>query len=239
MGLSKNKFYLKNRNLKLTILPGTFLPTATTNFLIESVEDQINDPVTLLDLGCGSGIVGLSLCLSGKVKMPIFCSDLSDAAVKSTIENFHFHNCQADVRFGSMFDPWYGKKFDVIVDDISGIAEPIAKISSWFSDVPCESGEDGTKLINNIICEAPNFLSENGRFFFPVISLSNVDSILKVAGDRFKNVTLLARNEWPLLDDLKIHQELLHDLANKGLIKLTKKFGMFICYTEIYMAYND
>jgi methylase of polypeptide subunit release factors len=228
----------KEIKIPLTISEGVFVPTGTTKLLIESVLETINIPHKILDLGCGSGVVGIALHLKNVVQQPIFASDLSQSAVKFSKLNFAKYDCRSDVRCGSLFSPWKEEKFDIIVDDISGIAKEIADVSPWFQGIPCESGEDGTSLISNIIKQSPLFLNENGKFFFPAISLSNIDALIKDARESYSNLKLIKRQEWPLPDELKPYIPLLEKLNEKKIIKLTKKFGMYIWYTEIYCAYN-
>jgi ribosomal protein L11 methylase PrmA len=227
-----------NREIALTSAPGVFSPTGTTKLLIEAVKQKIVDPASLLDLGCGTGVVGLALHLQGIVKSPLCASDLSEPAVICSEINFKRYECPFDVRQGSLFEPWLDHKFDVIVDDISGISREVADLSSWFQGVPCESGEDGTSLVVDIIREASKYLTGNGRFFFPVISLSNVDVLLDTAKNSFDTVEMVSRQEWPLPDELKQHMPLLERLNDEGIIKLEKRFGLVLWYTEIYCAYN-
>ena len=63
-----------------------------------------------------------------------------------------------------LFEPWSGSKFDVIVDDISGVAQEMAAVSPWFDGVPCDSGRDGTSLVVDIIRAAPGILRAAGGF---------------------------------------------------------------------------
>ena len=226
------------RDIVLTSAPGAFTPTGTTRLLIEAVQKKVMEPVSLLDLGCGTGVVGLALHLNGLVKSPLYASDLSKPAVSCSEINFKRYECVSDVRNGSLFEPWEGHKFDVVVDDISGIAREVADVSPWFQGVPCESGKDGTSLVVEIIREAHEYLAENGQFFFPVISLSNVDILVDAAKKYFSSVERVSRQEWPLPDELKQHLPLLERLNDEGTIKLDKKFGMFLWYTEIYCASN-
>lgn len=227
-----------DREIALTSAPGAFTPTGTTKLLIEAVKQKVVQPVSLLDLGCGTGIVGLALHLHGIVKPPLYASDLSEPAVSCSDINLKRYECPSDVRQGSLFEPWLDHKFDVIVDDISGIAEEIAVVSPWFQGVPCESGKDGTSLVVDIIREASKYLTKHGRFFFPVISLSNVDVLLDTAKTSFDSVEMVSRQEWPLPDELKQHLPLLERLNDEGSIKLDKRFGMVLWYTEIYCASN-
>ncbi len=233
--------YRHNQDSELVLIAeeGVFVPTHTTNLLIQAVSTSIVGQHTLLDLGCGTGVVGLSLYLRGLVRPPIHASDLSLSSVRCCKHNFARYNCEADVRGGSLFDPWAGELFDVIVDDVSGIAQEVAAVSPWFHGVPCESGADGLALVSTILQNAPQYLNKGGRCFFPVLSLSNVDRLLSYASECFTTVKPILRQEWPLPPSLEEHLPLLRNLAYEGKIQLEERFGMAICFTEVYCAYNS
>lgn len=227
-----------NKVLELAFSPGVFTPNTTTNLLIQAVQNITSEPVSLLDLGCGTGVVGIALHLKGLIKTPIYASDLSKPAVLCSRVNFERYRCEAEVRNGSLFHPWTGSRFDVIVDDISGISQSVADVSPWFQGVPCDTGKDGVDLVVEIIQSAPQYLNDGGRFFFPVLSLSNVDKLLQVAKESFGTVVCVGRKDWPLPSELKEHLPLLRKLSAEGSIKLEEKFGMVLCYTEVYCATN-
>ena len=65
-----------------------------------------------------------------------------------------------------IFSNWDSNKFNVIVDDISGISEDVARLSNWFKNVPCDSGEDGCRNIEKVLNQASNYLVEKGIIFF-------------------------------------------------------------------------
>lgn len=71
----------QDTKLALVTDKGVFLPTQTTSLLIQAVATSISGQHTVLDLGCGTGVVGLSLYLQGLVRPPIFAMNLLPVAV--------------------------------------------------------------------------------------------------------------------------------------------------------------
>ncbi|OGT44933.1 MAG: hypothetical protein A3E82_00675 [Gammaproteobacteria bacterium RIFCSPHIGHO2_12_FULL_38_11] len=227
-----------NRELKLEMHKGVFTPTGTSKALVKAVGNFITQPGKLLDLGCGSGVVGISLQQLGLVKDALYVSDLSKEAVDCAEINAKQYNCPIVAKCGPLFEPWKEEKFDYIVDDVSGVSETVAKISPWFDNVPCNSGIDGTELIVQVIQEASRHLNPFGKLFFPIVSFSDVDKILKVAHQQFSRVERLAHEEWPLPQEMNQHVALLKKLQEKGVIQITEKFGMTLWFTDVYVAYN-
>ena len=215
-----------------------FKPTGTSTALINAVKPYLKARAfnflnsltpcgTLLDLACGCGIVGNSL--SSEVD-DIYASDISQEAVDYVSEKYP----DIEVKCGNLFDPWESMKFDYIVDDVSGVAEEIAKVSPWFDGVPCDSGKDGADLVVKVLEQAPKYLNENGKLFFPIVSLSNVDRILDTANRLYK-IELLSHTDFPLPKKMYKHIDLLKELKKEG-IQFQEKFGLIIFFTDIYMA---
>tara|TARA_Y100000589_G_C27197225_1_gene647445 strand:- start:6864 stop:7568 length:705 start_codon:yes stop_codon:yes gene_type:complete len=225
---NKTKIILKTSN-------NVFAPTATSDFLIKAVANNISNVNSLLDLGCGNGIVGITLSKFNKAKM-VYFSDISKEAVKITNENIKLNNCIGNAIYSDIFSNWDSNKFNVIVDDISGISQDVARLSNWFKNIPCDSGEDGCKNIEKVLNQASNYLVEKGIIFFPIISLSNTKKILNIAELNFKKIIKISHNEWFLPDEIGKHFDLLNSLKDKGVIDYCQRFGKLICWTDIYMA---
>ena len=214
-----------------------FFPTQTSQLLINGARQSITVPGKLLDLGCGIGVCGLVLAKQGLCRAPVYLSDLSERAVGLASANARALNVHAVARHGDLLTPWVDERFDVIVDDVSGVAEDVARFSSWFpAGVACHSGQDGTALVARVIEEAPNHLNPGGFLLFPVLSLSCERRILKVARTVFEGVTLVTEQSWFLPEELQQRFDVLQPLLDAGLITLEHKFGTWLWSTRIYRA---
>ncbi len=227
-----------NKKVIIELHDNVFAPTGTSEEIIKAVSANLTKPGALLDLGCGSGIVGFVLYKMGLVSSNLYASDISHHAVELVKENAIKNNIKCKAKDGGIFSPWYGKKFNYIVDDISGVSQEIADISPWFKNTACNSGEDGTDLVVDALRQAPRHLLDGGKFFFPVLSLSNVDKIILCANEVFKHVEKLSHKVWSLPEEMNDHLDRLEELHKKGHIKYEKKFGLMLWYTDVYVAYS-
>jgi methylase of polypeptide subunit release factors len=227
-----------NKNLLIKYKKKIFIPTGTSDLLIESVKKNLKIKGEVLDLGAGSGYVGLKLLSLFKDKFELFSSDIGKYTAKIIKLNAKINSKKVTVKTGSLFKPWKGYKFDFIVNDVSGISEDVAKISPWFKSVSCKSGKDGTKLTLKILKESKKFLKKKGVICFPVLSFAKEDKILENAKKQFKNVKKIGHKKWQLPKEMISRQLLLDNLRKKGFINFEKKFGLVIWTTNVYIAYN-
>ena len=229
---------LKDLVLDITLGSGVFEPTGTSTEIATAVNNYIVVPGKTLDLGCGSGVVGLALAISKKINGKLYASDLSEDAINFLKVNAKKYGVEVDARAGSVFNPWNEEKFDYIVDDISGVAERIADISPWFKETACESGNDGTLLVREAIEKSPNHLNENGKFFFPILSLSNSERIITKANDVYMNVEKISTKQWQMPKEMMSFRDELLNLRDNKLIDFEEKYGWLLWSTDVFVAYN-
>src|SRR5579884_3783857 len=107
--------------------PDVFYPTSTTVLLLRAARRAL--------------AVGPVLAKLLPPTTHVCASDLSAAAVRLARENAARHGVALDCRRGSLFEPWEGERFDLIVDDVAGVAEPLARLSGWYpAAVPSDAG---------------------------------------------------------------------------------------------------
>ncbi len=215
-----------------------FTPNATTGLLVQCALKILKKKSDILDLGCGTGYVGLSVAKKAKIKNKYFFSDVSKEAITLCKKNAKINKVSIYAKVGTMYEPWTGNKFDLIIESISAIAEKVAKVSPWYkNEIPCDCGDDGTDLVNNVLKESKKYLKRNGKLIFPIVTLSNKKKILQTARKYFKNVKLLISKDWPLPKTMYSKKKLLQDLKKKGIINYKTKYGLILYSSEIYIAY--
>lgn len=225
------------QELVLETQAGVFYPTDTSTLLIEAARASITSPKAILDLGCGCGIVGLALAKCGLADGPVCGSDISAEAVELAELNARKLSVDYDGRCGSMFEPWAGRRFDVIVDDVAGVADDIAEVSRWYpAGVKCNAGRDGTRWIVQIIEQSVHHLVEGGILLLPSLSLSREARILEALEATYASYEVVTKRNWFLPEEIAARTDILMPLLEDGSIACEKKFGRWIWSTSIYRA---
>jgi methylase of polypeptide subunit release factors len=224
--------------VSVTTAPDVFYPTSTSVLLLRGARKALTPGVrSVLDLGCGSGVVAVALATLLPADALICASDLSPAAVDLTRLNAERHGVAVECRCGSLFEPWVGRRFDLIVEDVSGVAEPLARLSGWYPPaVPSDAGQDGTRWIVEILDRAPDFLSPGGRLVFPLLTLSREERALERARSRFATVEPVEEQWYPLNEALASNFAVVEELAAEGAIRVEKRGSRWCWATKIFVA---
>jgi len=134
------KEYDTDGRIVLNIEPGLAFGTGshpTTKLCLETLEKYIDENSTVLDIGCGSGILSIAALLLGAKSA--FGVDIDKLAVKTAIENAKengFGSPVFDAVNGNLSDKVSGK-YNVIVANI------VADIIMQFNEEVSEFLEDG------------------------------------------------------------------------------------------------
>ena len=217
--------------------PEVFKPTLTTSFLTDQVDRDRLHGSTVLDLGCGAGPIAIGLALSGASH--VYAVDLMPQACELASCNAALNGVsdQITVLTGDLFGPVNAIKFDLIVDDVSGVADEVARFSSWFPwNVPT-GGTDGVTHTLRMLRDSPQFLKPTGYLLFPVLSLSRfrdvIDTAYSIYGSGLRKV---ASKLVPFNAELKAHLDALRHLQEVGMVDFVQIRSRYFWTLDIYRA---
>ena len=126
----------------------TFKPTFTTFSLINFTLKYVKKNFDILDLGCGSGIITACL-INKKKKNKFYLSDLNKNSTEAAEKNLKKIDKKIIIKTGDCFKPWNNFKFNLIINDISGVSKKISKISPWFVNIPSDKSNSGNYLLKS------------------------------------------------------------------------------------------
>jgi precorrin-6B methylase 2 len=225
------------RMISLEVAPSVFTPTLTTNFLTDQVHVGELADLDVLDMGCGAGPIAIACALAGAKSvtaidvMPEACAlARRNAALNGVASRVH-------VLQGDLFAPIQGKRFDLIIDDVSGVAEEIARLSSWFPKEVPSGGNDGSFHTINMLTVVLDYLTEEGTLLFPVLSLSRASAIVDAARRVFgARVARVASKRIPFNQELRGHERALLRLRDQGIVSFERIRSRYFWTLDIYRA---
>ena len=179
--------------LSLVIGPGVFTPTHTTVIMADTLEIDPGDIV--LDVGCGSGVLGLVAARLGAARL-VGC-DISAEAVATATENARRLGLsdRCEFHLGHLFDPVAGVEADVVIGDVSGVPDAVAEVMPWTS-----GGPTGAELPGEMVETLGPRLKPGGRLYLPTGTMQAEERLLEVARKVFgdDNMEPLVVREFPL-----------------------------------------
>jgi len=164
--LGEWSFYGKTFKVNRNVL----IPRADTEILIEKALSKINirDIFHVLDLGCGTGMIGMTLALERPLSK-ITLIDQSEDALKNTRDNQVLHELSnVTIQKSDWFSTLAKTKFDVIVSNPPYLEENDPHLSKGLEYEPIDalvSGPMGMKAIQHIIKNAKNHMNSDGWLF--------------------------------------------------------------------------
>lgn len=223
------------QEIKLYLRNDVFQPTTTTKLLIDHMGDVKGKRV--LDLGCGAGPVAITAAKLGASE--VVGVDVMEEAPKLAMDNAKLNEVEDKVSFmqSNLYEKIKGEKFDVIVDDVSGMAEEVARMSSWYPESIPTGGYDGTQPSLDMLEGTPEHLNSDGYLIFPVITLSRAEKIVDKAKSIFgEHMEQVDSKLIPLQDELKEYAERLRELKEEGVIDFMEKRSRILWSLYIYKA---
>lgn len=192
--LGREDFYGRT----FTVLEGVLIPRQDTEISVEVIlkilkENNINK---MLEIGCGTGIVSITVDLESKRKMDVTALDISPYAIKNTTINKKNLKSNIKILKSDLFDKVCGK-FDLIYSNppyikSSEIENLQLEVKDHEPRLALDGGIDGLYFYREIIKEASNYLNNNGFLVF------------EIGYDEAEDISLIMEKNF----DIKIYKDL-------------------------------
>jgi release factor glutamine methyltransferase len=150
--------------------PHVLIPRADTEILIEKALSKINvrDRYEVLDLGCGTGIIGITIALERPLSK-VTLIDQSEHAIQNTKENQTFYQVtNTMIQKSDWCSALDQTRFDVILSNPPYLEDNDPHLSQGLEEEPLDalvSGPTGIEAIQYIIENAKNHIKPSGWLF--------------------------------------------------------------------------
>ncbi len=150
--------------------PHVLIPRADTETLIEKALSKINvlDTYDILDLGCGTGIIGITIALERPLSK-ITLIDQSQHAIQNTKDNQALYQAtNVMIQKSNWFNTLDQTRFDVILSNPPYLEENDPHLLQGLEGEPIDAlvaGPSGTEAIQHIIKNAKNYIKPSGWLF--------------------------------------------------------------------------
>jgi release factor glutamine methyltransferase len=158
------------------VTPSVLIPRPETELLVElslscaaSIE---HDEISVLDLCCGSGCIGISL-KKAIPKAHVVLSDISDEALLVASRNAVKNDVNVEIVKSDFFENLRGRKFDIIVSNPPYISEGEfltldTSVRNFEPKIALVSGPSGLESYQLIAQNAKRFLKSNASIFLEI-----------------------------------------------------------------------
>ena len=156
-------------SLDLFVDDNVLVPRPETELLVEKVLSLYDSkPLKLLDLGTGSGAIGLSL-IAERPSWEVYCSDLSFKALNVAKENKRNNLANVHLVNANWLSAFEGNSFNVIVSNPPYVDQNDKRLlEDGVSFEPTEAlvaEERGLRDLKHVIKTSKDYLQDNGSLF--------------------------------------------------------------------------
>ena len=188
-------FYGINFEINNNVLIPRFETEELVENTINYIKKYFTEPVDIIDLGCGSGVIGLTLEKKVSTKT-VDLIDISPKALEVVHKNCGNLNSKANLIKSDMFTN-VTKKYDVIISNPPYIktTEEIEKIvKNNEPELALYAGEDGLDCYRKILKDIDKHMKDKCLVAFE-IGHTQADDIKKIIENYLDDVTIIVKKD--------------------------------------------
>ena len=147
------------------VAPAVLIPRPETEHVVEAALAVIAPGMTVVDVGCGSGAIAVTLALETKAR--VIATDISEAALRVAAENASRLGAQVEFIAADLLDPI--RHADVIVCNPPYVPSTDRtvlqrEVREFEPHVALFGGPTGLEIYRRLIADAPRILKSGGYF---------------------------------------------------------------------------
>lgn len=162
------------------------IPRQETELVCEQALKQIRDGQKVLDLCCGSGVLGITVALQKKAKVTL--ADVSEKALDVARKNAHDNKAKVKFVRSDMFRRIKGK-FDVIICNPPYVESDVIEtlddsVKKYEPHLALDGGKDGLRFYRILALQAHEHLTDNGVMVLE-IGYNQGQTVPELLGERY------------------------------------------------------
>ena len=186
---------------KILVQRGVLIPRFETEELVEWALTNLTSGNKVLDLGTGSGCITVALAKEAAKKqitdLDLYASDVTDAALRTSEENFLIHKVDVTVRKANILIGL--EKFDKIISNPPYIKETEKDVmdQNVLQNEPQEAlfgGKNGIEFYQKFVKQVRDHLNSRGEFFLE-FGFSEKEQLVDLFGRELPDFTIEFKND--------------------------------------------
>ena len=186
---------------KILVQRGVLIPRFETEELVEWALANLTSGDKVLDLGTGSGCITVALAKEAAKKqitdLDLYASDVTDAALRTSEENFLIHKVDVTVRKANILIGL--EKFDKIISNPPYIKETEKDVmdQNVLQNEPQEAlfgGKNGIEFYQKFVKQVRDHLNSRGEFFLE-FGFSEKEQLVDLFGRELSDFTIEFKND--------------------------------------------
>ena len=186
---AKQEFY--GRQFRVT--PDVLIPRPETEHVVETVLERARNARTMLDIGCGSGAIAVTLRLETGAQ--VFGTDVSEAALRVAARNAERLGARVELVICDLGSALSGASFDVVAsnppyvpdEDVRGLQR---EVRDWEPHVALFGGASGLEFYGRLVAEAARLLRPGGLVALE-LGFKTAEAVRRMLDGRWKEVELI------------------------------------------------
>ena len=186
---------------KILVQRGVLIPRFETEELVEWALTNLTSGDKVLDLGTGSGCITVALAKEAAKKqitdLDLYASDVTDAALRTSEENFLIHKVDVTVRKANILIGL--EKFDKIISNPPYIKETEKDVmdQNVLQNEPQKAlfgGKNGIEFYQKFVKQVRDHLNSGGEFFLE-FGFSEKEQLAELFGRELPDFTIEFKND--------------------------------------------